>query len=485
MWQRVRTFLFPPPANYIDPNIERHVLLTQGRDRILIILLRLTSLAGILTILSIMDDLLQRQRWDLVLVYLAGMVAIGVVSYLRQIRYTFRALTFLGILYVLGVIDLSFFGIAEDWRLYFSAFSILSALFLGWRVGLVALLLSLATFVLLSWQIHIGAIVITASSMESPIPTVDNIIAFSLAFVLTNAIVISAIISLLKEFENATENERQVALALKHRTAELERSLKREQKLALAVANALEREEELNKLRSKIITTISHEFRTPLTVINNSATLLKKYYDRLSPAKREEQYTRIHQSLSYLTRLLQGVSIVENTQSKTIHLQRELFKFGALCQRLTTKLRQETADPPNLEIVVIGDKTTPIVLDFNLLKQALLNLLSNALKYSPSHLPVRLDIELNGDLKLTVTDQGIGIPDAEKDKVWQLFYRGSNVEAPTGLGLGLYVVKQLVDTMGGTVTLADNPAGGTVFTVKLPMNTPLAALPLQIEDSQK
>jgi signal transduction histidine kinase len=218
-----------------------------------------------------------------------------------------------------------------------------------------------------------------------------------------------------------------------------------------------------------MITTISHEFRTPLTVINNSTSLLDKYYDRLSDSKREEQYLRIRQSIFYLTDLLQGVSLVESTQNRAVRPRQEMIQFGQLCQQLTTELKQETAAPPNLKIDVTGNETTPLILDYYLLKQVILNLLTNALKYSPSHQPVHLHIVLTTNLILTVTDRGVGIPESEKEKVWELFYRGSNVDVHSGLGLGLYVVKQLLESMAGTITLTDNPAGGTIFTVKLPI----------------
>ena len=315
-WNAAKNYFLPQKPDYAGQEPDINVILLQERDRILTVILRLSSLIGIIIILIIMDDLLERQRWEMVLVYLIGMIAIGTISHLRQINFTGRAVTFLGILYALGVIDLSFFGVAEDWRLFFSAFSILAALFLGWRAGVFALLLSMATFITIAWQISIGRIVITASAMESPIPTGENIITFGLVFVMTNAVVIAAIIILLREFESATEKERQAAIQLGQRTAELEDSLTREQQLASEVAFALQREEELNKFRSKMITTISHEFRTPLTVINNSTSLLEKYYDRLSDSKRQEQYLRMRQSIIYLTDLLQGISLVESTQSR-------------------------------------------------------------------------------------------------------------------------------------------------------------------------
>lgn len=469
VWQIAKNYFLPSRPVYKSLDTDLNELLLQGRNRILTVILRLTSLIGIIGILTIMGNLLRRQRWDLVLIYLTGMIIIGIISHLRNISYTGRALTFLSVLYALGVIDLFFFGIAEDWRIFFSAFSILAALFLGWRAGLIALLLSLATFVTLAWQIAIGRIVTTASAMESPIPTVENIVAFSLVFVMMNTVVISAITVLLQEFERASKKERHAAIKLGYRTAELEDSLTREQQLASEVAFALQREEELNKLRSKMITTISHEFRTPLTVINNSISLLEKYYDRLSDSKREEQYLRMRQSIIYLTDLLQGISLVESTQNRPVRPREEMIQFGQLCERLTSELRQETSDPPNLRIDANGDKTIPLVLDYYLLKQVVLNLLTNALKYSPSQLPVNLHIVLDSNLKLTVVDQGTGIPESEKDKVWEPFYRGSNVDVHSGLGLGLYIVRQLLEPMAGKITLANNPAGGTIFTVKLPL----------------
>jgi signal transduction histidine kinase len=476
VWQAIKNYFLPTNHEYETQNSDLNLLLVQGRDRILTVMLRLSSLIGTLIILFIMGDLLKRERWDLVLVYLTGMITIGFISHLRQISYMGRAFTFLGILYLLGVADLSFFGIAEDWRLYFSAFSILAALFLGWRAGFVALFISLVTFIILAWQISVGNIIITASAMESPIPSLENIVAFSLAFVVTNAVIISAIITILKEFEKTTVKEQQAVIKLEERTADLENSLIREQQMAREVVFALQREEELNKLRSKIITSVSHEFRTPLTVINNSATMLDKYYDRLSDSKREEQYSRIRQSIFYLTELLQDVSLVESAQNKAVHPQQELIQFGQLCQRLTRELTQETADSPNLEIGVNGAEMALLTVDYFLLKQVVLNLLTNALKFSPPQMPVQLYMAYDTHLEITVTDQGVGIPEAEKDKIWELFYQGSNAGSHSGLGLGLYIVRQLLETMSGTITLTDNPAGGTIFTIQLPVNAPTIKL---------
>ena len=118
-----------------------------------------------------------------------------------------------------------------------------------------------------------------------------------------------------------------------------------------------------------------------------------------------------------------------------------------------------------------------LILDYQFLKQIALNLLTNASKYSSSQLPVLLEIACNSQLTLTITDQGIGIPDDEKVKIWELFYRGSNVDSSSGLGLGLYLVSQLLEIMGGTISVADRPTNGTIFVVKLPLQPPTTGLP--------
>lgn len=446
------------------------LILAQGRERILTILLRVTSVLGIVGILSIMGNLLKDGRWDLVVVYLSGMVVIGLISYLPRIPYPAKAIAFLTIIFLLGIIDLSHFGVAEDWRLYFTTFTILATVFLGWRVGVLALFSSLIAFVAIAWQISVGQIVITASAIDSPVPNLEAIITFSLVLVLANGVIIAAITALLHEYELANLGEQQAVMQLGQRTKELEHALIREQHLAHEVASALQQEEELSHLRSKIITTISHEFRTPLTVINNSANLLDKYYDRLSPEKRQEQYGRIHTAIHYLTDLLKDISLVDEAKNDAIYAQQTPIRYSDFCQRLQTDLLQSLNNPANLHFEIATTADAKLLLDYNLLKQLITNLLNNAVKYSPPDAPIHLKIAHDTVLTISVKDQGIGIPDDEKEKIWDPFYRGRNVETRSGLGLGLYIIKQMLNIMSGTITLEDNPDGqGVVFTIQLPL----------------
>ena len=473
-WQNSKNYFLPPNNDQPDGAEDLNTLLNQQRDRILTVMLRLTSLFGILGIFSVMGNLFKRERWDLVLIYLAGMIVVGAISFLRQLSYTVRAFTFLTIVFLMGVIDLASFGIAEDWRLYFSGFTILTTLFLGWRLGIGALILSVSAFSLIAWQIAVGRLVITASAMVSPVPNLENIITFSLVFVMTNGVLITAVSALLGEFERINNKERRAAAQLRHRTVDLEHSLNREQQLAKDVAAALQREEELSDLRAKIITTISHEFRTPLTIINNSASLLEKYQERLPVEKRLAQFERIRHAIIYLTSLLQDVSLVSNSQSGVTDQHLETLSFGTLCQRLEREMLEKVNHPEHLHITAVGHGHNELILDYSSLKQVILNLLSNAFNYSPAQTDVQLRIELEASLVISVIDEGIGIPVEDSAKIWELFYRGNNVDTQRGLGLGLFIVKQLLTTMSGTISFAENPTGGSIFTIRLPIKAPLA-----------
>lgn len=118
---------------------------------------------AIIVLLVVFNNLASKSRWDIIAFYLVLALIVWIFGFYHQISYTIRSYIFLVIVYILGTIDLALFGIAEDWRLYFFAFTILITVFLGWKVGLVALFVSTFTFVIVAWQIATRNLVITAS----------------------------------------------------------------------------------------------------------------------------------------------------------------------------------------------------------------------------------------------------------------------------------------------------------------------------------
>ena len=266
-----------------------------------------------------------------------------------------------------------------------------------------------------------------------------------------------------------SQNE-QLEDAVQTGTIDLEYSLVREQQLAQQLSQALESEIQVSELQSRIITVVSHEFRTPLSVISSSAQLLQEYYERLPEARREAAHQRIEEAIFYLNDLLKDVILVEQAQRQRIRPSYQTFAFAELGQHLNDKLMQRLTQPQRVHLQYPAGNT-PIQTDLSLLEQILGNLVSNALKYSEKSSPVYIHIQLTAQqMIIEVRDEGIGIPLHEQAKVYELFYRASNVDERRGLGLGLFLVQSISKMMQGHVALVSKGVGqGTTVTVYLPL----------------
>lgn len=270
------------------------------------------------------------------------------------------------------------------------------------------------------------------------------------------------------------QNE-QLEEAVKARTVDMENALVREQHLAEQLTHALEAETQLGELRSRIITVVSHEFRTPLSVIYSSTQMLHQYYDKLSQARREAAHQRIEEAIFYLNDLLKDVALVDQAQREGIQPTYQTFAFNELCQKLTERIRRESNQPQRVTFDYNATIETPVQTDLVLLEQIMGNLVSNALKFSGTHLPVNVHVWLdNTQLVIEVQDQGIGIPLHEQVKVFELFHRASNVDERQGLGLGLFIVQAISKIMQGRVALVSQGRGqGATFQVYLPLQPEL------------
>lgn len=259
--------------------------------------------------------------------------------------------------------------------------------------------------------------------------------------------------------------------AVAARTSALADSLAREQELARKLTLALETEMRVSEMQSRIITVVSHEFRTPLSVINSSSELLQQYYERLSEERRAAAHLRIHESIFYLNDLLKDVTMVDKAQRATIRPSYQTYAFTNLCQQLVHKLRFEATESRRLKFHFTRDVETPVQTDINLLEQILTNLISNGLKYSNKNQEVQVHFWLDGlQIFIEVQDTGIGVPRHEQERVFELFYRASNVDERRGLGLGLFIVQAVTRLMQGSVQLHSAGEGqGATFEVQLPL----------------
>lgn len=266
------------------------------------------------------------------------------------------------------------------------------------------------------------------------------------------------------------ENER-LEEAVAERTQALQASLDRETALAIQLQQALNAEKEINRNLYRIIARISHEFRTPLTVINTAEYILYRHGHKLSEEKKAKHHESIKTAIEYLTKLLQEINYLTITQRREIAVERSSYQFSAFCQQLEQELRQVLNSPMRLEFAYELASEAALETDFHVVQQIMLNLLLNALNYSAESAAVQVTIMLqSAELYIQVSDNGIGIPPEEQEQIFDLFYRANNAEDHRGLGLGLYISRSLANLLGGSITAFSEGAGqGSTFTLSLPV----------------
>lgn len=230
---------------------------------------------------------------------------------------------------------------------------------------------------------------------------------------------------------------------------------------------ALARETELNELKSDFITTVSHEFRTPMTIILNSSEILERYDGRLSPEKKTEHFQRIRGQIQHMTHLLEDVLTVHQSETGTQDLNPQILNLIALCQSVISDL-ETTAHNITFDFE-FTETCKSVRLDEKYVRLIVTNILSNAVKYSSSggEVKVQLDCDIEHIL-FSVTDKGIGIPESVQPHIFEPFYRANNVETISGTGLGLTIVKKCVERHHGTISFTSTLDAGTTFTVRLP-----------------
>ncbi len=231
---------------------------------------------------------------------------------------------------------------------------------------------------------------------------------------------------------------------------------------------SLEKEKELSQLKSRFISTASHEFRTPLSAILSSLELTKKYGEKWDKIKKEEHYNRIINSIDYLTHLLDEVILVNRAESGKLKLNLVKTDLKNLCELLVTQFETKI-DKKHELIFTYKSRKKNFNIDPNQMHSILENLLSNAFKYSPNGGKIELQIESTKEsIIISVKDQGIGIPQKDMARLFEPFHRAENVESIKGSGLGLSIVKNAVNLHHGTIKVDSKIGSGTTFWVEIP-----------------
>jgi two-component system, OmpR family, sensor kinase len=240
---------------------------------------------------------------------------------------------------------------------------------------------------------------------------------------------------------------------------------------ATMLQEKLAEEQRLMQLQRNFVSMASHEFRTPLTIIDAHAQRLVAMRDRLRPEDIAERAHKIRTTVVRMTHLIHNLI----DSARVIDGELELYFHPAFADlRLLLQevclLQREIA--PHARILEdLGAHSLHVVGDSNLLFQVFSNLLSNAVKYSPGTAVINVTAQCEDDSRVTISveDQGIGIPEPDCGRVFERYYRGSNAAGITGTGVGLYFVKMVVELHGGSVQAYSRNGGGSRFTVQLPV----------------
>lgn len=249
----------------------------------------------------------------------------------------------------------------------------------------------------------------------------------------------------------------------------LENEVAKHEETEAEIRQVLEAQKEISEFRSRIISTISHEFRTPLMVILSSAGLLQRYGTKWLDDKKNKYFNQIESAVKQMTRLIEDVVTYSKSETGELSFQPNPNNVELFCHKLLEEYQSENPGKYIFKFLYQTSRNIANV-DPELLNRIFTNLISNAVKYSPDGGIISVEAACESDrFSFSVKDQGIGIPPSEISRLFESFFRGSNVGTIGGTGMGLAIVKKCVELHGGTITVNSQLGVGTTFTVILPL----------------
>ncbi|WP_423735955.1 PAS domain-containing sensor histidine kinase [Chitinophaga caseinilytica] len=287
-------------------------------------------------------------------------------------------------------------------------------------------------------------------------------------------------ISLRKQSEDAlrelnAELEQKVAdrtESLSKLVKQMEMQMKEIERKDNELRMALQKEKDLNELKSRFVSMASHEFRTPLSTVLSSSYLISRYTAGEEQPQREKHIQRIVSSVNLLTDILNDFLSVGKIEEGRIHVRPATVNVESIIGATVQELFELNKKDQRISYVHTGDPEA--LLDPALLKHIILNLLSNAIKFSPEGSAIGVSSEREGQqLVIRVADQGRGISEDDQAHLFERFFRGNNVSDIQGTGLGLHIVAKYTELMDGNIQCRSEVGNGTEFilTFQIPPNT--------------
>ncbi|GEL12197.1 PAS domain S-box-containing protein [Flavobacterium glycines] len=250
------------------------------------------------------------------------------------------------------------------------------------------------------------------------------------------------------------------------------RDITERKKAEMVLEKALNQERELNELRTNLVSTISHEFRTPMTTIRTSAELIGMYLENQKIEKApllQKRVSIITEEIDRIVDLMEAVLTISKEDSGKTNFNPELFDLKDLCCNLI-EINYDNQNSKQKIVFDFDDERFMVYADVKLMEYSILNILNNAVKYSKGFGDIIFNIKkIDDNIQLEIRDFGIGIPEEEQSKLFNTFFRASNTNGYQGTGLGLYIVKTFTEKNSGTIKLESTLGEGTQVTFQFPV----------------
>ncbi len=275
-----------------------------------------------------------------------------------------------------------------------------------------------------------------------------------------------------KELEKVTSDIRKLNMGLEakveERTVILKEALMKLEQSQEELSEALDKERELSEIKSRFVSMASHEFRTPLSTVLSSASLLAKYTAADEQEKRNKHINRIKESVKHLNDILEDfLSLGKLDEGKVMSHYGE-FNLKELIYDTTEEMKGLLKK--GQEFIYEHAGNTTAYSDKKLLKNILINLITNAIKFSDEGSPILVNSTVqNGTAEISISDKGIGIAPADQEHLFSSFFRGKNAINIQGTGLGLHIVKRYLDLLGGNIDLQSKLNEGTKISFIIPV----------------
>jgi len=275
------------------------------------------------------------------------------------------------------------------------------------------------------------------------------------------------------DMEKVNEEMRQLNFNLEstvlQRTTELQKTLVELEASKEHLTKSLEKEKEVNDLKSRFVSMASHEFRTPLSTVLSSISLLAKYNTTEDQPKRDKHIDRIKSSVKTLTDILNEFLSLGKIEEGKVEVRAALFDISEFINGINNEMN--VLLKPGQEINYEHSGNTNTYTDSSLLKHVLINLISNAIKFSPDNARIKISCKVdNENTTIKITDQGMGIPMADQVHLFERFFRATNVTNIQGTGLGLHIVGRYIEILNGNISYESELEKGSTFTIVLPSN---------------